>query len=62
MNDPIDTLETAESLKTAYERLIPATSRASRASEDDSYSLAQPYAGRSVPGFASDNTDSKAPY
>jgi hypothetical protein len=62
MNQQTDNLETAESLKLAYERLFPATSDASRTSEKDSYSLAQPYAGRSVPAFASDNTNSKAPY
>jgi hypothetical protein len=62
MNEQIDSLETAESLKLAYERLFPATSDAPKASERDSYSLAQPYAGRSVPSFASDNTNSKAPY
>jgi hypothetical protein len=60
MNEQIDNLETAESLNIAYERLFPATSNTSKAS--DSYSLAQPYAGRSVPSFASDNTNSKTPY
>lgn len=30
--------------------------------QDDSYSLEQPYAGRPVPSFASDNTKPQAPY
>jgi hypothetical protein len=62
MSEQTDRLDTAESLRVAYERIIPANSDTSRASEKDSYSLAQPYAGRSVPSFVSDNTDPKAPY
>lgn len=62
MEERIDSMDTAEALKLAYERLFPETSSASRASEKDSYSLAQPYAGRAVPSFASDNTNSKTPY
>jgi hypothetical protein len=61
MNRPelsLDT-ETAESLQAAYNRLFtPGT----KLPEDDSYSLAQPYLQRSVPSFASDNTELLTPY
>ena len=51
--------ETAESLQAAYNRLFtPGT----KVPEDDSYSLAQPYLQRSVPNFASDNTQSLTAY
>ena len=59
MNEQIDILETVESLQAAHERLFPA---ASKHHENDSYSLAQPYLWRSVPTFASDKTESKAPF
>jgi hypothetical protein len=44
---------TSESLQAAYNRLF---SPGARLPENDSYSLAQPYAWRSVPSFASDST------
>jgi hypothetical protein len=59
MSGPTDRLNTAESLQAEYERLFPT---GSKATEEDSYSLAQPYMWRSVPSFASDNTESKVPY
>jgi hypothetical protein len=59
MKEQVDTVETAESLQAAYDRLF---SSGPRTTEGDSYSLAQPYMWRSVPSFASDNTESKTPY
>ena len=51
--------ETAESLQAAYNRLFtPGT----KLPEDDSYSLAQPYAWRFVPTFASDSTEPLTQY
>lgn len=55
MNRPELAIEndSVESLQAAYNRLF-ATS--TRVTENESYSLAQPYLQRSVPSFASDST------